>query len=129
MEEQDLGSLGQSPNTLSPEQEAEYRKLSLQMLDAFGDKLFDLLLNALGGYGRLLNTAADGIWLGMRHEVKKFPPELLMMLKPYSGTRRIQRFVLAIAPHFLMQAPIENVERTLSELQPFLQKMEEIKRM
>ena len=112
---------------MTPEQEAEYRKLAVEMLDAFGEPMFDFLLTSLGEHKRLLNIASDGIWTGMRHTVMKFPPELLSYLKKYRGVDRIEKFLLSIAPQFLMQAPIENIEQTLTALEPYLKRLEAIK--
>lgn len=108
---------------MTPEQDEQYRQLAIDMVNDFGEPLFNLLLDAIGDHARLLNTAADGIWLGMRATIKGFPPELLQYLKKYSGTRRIQKFLLQVAPSYIAIAPIEHIEKAMDELYPILDRL------
>lgn len=113
---------------MTPELDKEYRQLALEIVDTFGQPLFDMFLKTLGSDVRLLDTAANGIWLGMRKQVMKFPPQLIQELKQYKGTNRIAKFLLRISPAFIMTAPIENIEKVMEELYPILDRLDGIRK-
>lgn len=108
---------------MTPEQEQQYRKLANELVARFGEPLMDALLQGLGKYVRLLNTAADGIWLAMAHEIRKFPKETLLYLKKFSGANRMKKLILLVAPDFIKSAPIEKVEEVVNELFPILDEL------
>lgn len=101
----------------------EEQQIALDALRQFGRPIFTMFLSAMMQDARMLNQAADAVFLLMRGKMKDMPPELMAKMKSLRGFDRMVEYILYVAPAFIVAMPNEQLREGIEQIVPYCERV------
>lgn len=100
-----------------------YKQLAQEALSEHGGPILEAFLSMVKLDGRMLDQAADMIFMMMRNKMTSMPTELQRELGKLKGLKRIAAFIMMIAPHYIADMPEEKVREGVEKLLPYAERI------